>query len=400
MRVVAGSWAMALELVRSKQVMSFLGNQSGRRTSRSRRSAGFTLVELLVVIAIIGVLVALLLPAVQAAREAARRAQCSNNLKQIGLASLNHLDGQKCYPSGGWGDGFVGAPDAGYGKDQPGSWQYSILSFMELANLRQMGSGAAVNSQGFIDGITLVNTTPVSAFTCPSRRPAGVSLAMGMGSLKGDFSFLKNVAESTGIVKSDYAASAGEAKVFASNTPGRIMPQPGSIAGGKTFDWNQAANDTETQYFGRQWNQYYQNGVIYYHSEVSEARIEDGTSNTYLVGEKYMPADVYAGSSALTAPGFPSWGENQGMYSGFEWDNQRVAWGADWAVSEQEKFQPSQDRAGVTGLSPEAPFGSAHAAAFNMVYCDGSVHSISYDIDPVTHRDLAVRNDGNAVTTP
>ena len=378
--------------------MTFLGIQSDLRKSRSQRSAGFTLVELLVVIAIIGVLVALLLPAVQAAREAARRAQCSNNLKQMGLASLNHLDAQKAYPSGGWGDGFVGAPDAGYGKSQPGSWQYSLLSFMELNNLRQMGSGAAVGSQGFIDGITLVNTTPVSAFTCPSRRPAAVSQAMGMGTLKPDFAFLKAVAEGTGIVKSDYAANAGEAKVFAADTPGRQIPQPSSIAAGKTFNFNQ--QDTETQYFGRVWNWYYQNGVIYYASEVSEARIEDGTSNTYLIGEKYMPADVYAGSSAMTGAGFPSWGENQGMYSGYEWDNQRVAWGADWPVSEQEKFQPSQDQGGVTGLTPERPFGSAHAAAFNMVYCDGSVHSLSYDIDPVTHRNLAARNDGNAVTTP
>ncbi|WP_428308895.1 DUF1559 domain-containing protein [Lacipirellula sp.] len=354
---------------------------------------------MLVVIAIIGVLVALLLPAVQAAREAARRAQCQNNLKQMGIASLNHLDSQKAYPSGGWGDGFVGVPDNGYGKNQPGSWQYSLLEFMELGSIRKLGTGAATNSDAFKQAIIQVNTTPVPAFSCPSRRPASPSVAMGMGALKTELKFLQAIAESTGIVKSDYAASAGTSRIFASNTPGGLLVQPDTIAGGKTAAWS----DTDSTSMGDRNsspNPAFQNGVVHYRSEVAENRIEDGTSNTYLIGEKYIPADVYAGSSAMAGVGFPSWGENQGMYSGFEWDNQRVAWSSVWPVDQQENFQPSQDRSGVTGVTPERPFGSAHAAAFNMVYCDGSVHSISYDIDVVTHGSLADRQDGNAVATP
>src|SRR3977135_3561541 len=81
---------------------------------RRERSGGFTLVELLVVIAIIGILVALLLPAIQAAREGARRAQCKSNLKQLALGCLNHHDTQKHFPTGGWGYQWVGDPDRGF----------------------------------------------------------------------------------------------------------------------------------------------------------------------------------------------------------------------------------------------------------------------------------------------
>ena len=113
------------------------------RVITRRRATGFTLVELLVVIAIIGVLVALLLPAIQAAREAARRRECQNHLKQIGLAILNHETAVKAFPHGGWGFEWTGDPDSGTGERQPGGWGFGTLQYMEGMAAFNIGKGLA-----------------------------------------------------------------------------------------------------------------------------------------------------------------------------------------------------------------------------------------------------------------
>src|SRR5262245_9385622 len=112
-----------------------------KRSSPTARWAAFTLVELLVVISVIAVLVGLLLPAVQQAREAARRMQCSNNLKQIGLGALNHESTHQYLPSGGWGHRWVGDADSGFGRSQPGGWVYSLLPYVEQSALHSRGAG-------------------------------------------------------------------------------------------------------------------------------------------------------------------------------------------------------------------------------------------------------------------
>ena len=134
------------------------------------RTRAFTLVELLVVIAIIGVLVALLLPAVQAARGSARRIQCSNHLKQIGLAFHNHHDTLGHLPTGGWGWDYVGDPDGGFAENQPGGWTYNILPYIEQQALREIGIGQAGPLKQA--GLARFVGVPINFYSCPFRWPA------------------------------------------------------------------------------------------------------------------------------------------------------------------------------------------------------------------------------------
>jgi prepilin-type N-terminal cleavage/methylation domain-containing protein len=144
---------------------------AGSEDRMSRRN-GFTLVELLVVIAIIGVLVALLLPAVQAAREAARRSQCMNQLKQLALASLNHESAHGHMPTGGWGWKWQGEPEGGYAEKQPGGWAFNLLAFAEQTQLRNLVSGIPKTDRAAREAAMLkLVQTPVATFNCPSRRP-------------------------------------------------------------------------------------------------------------------------------------------------------------------------------------------------------------------------------------
>jgi prepilin-type N-terminal cleavage/methylation domain-containing protein len=140
---------------------------------RSKRTAAFTLVELLVVIAIIGVLVALLLPAVQAAREAARRMQCQNNLKQIGLGLLNYENSKKEIPGGSW----YGVPAAQ--KTRYDRWTVSVLAFIEQGGLAQQLDLKQPMSTTTTNNATVVRNQQISAdsviptFICPSDTAAG-----------------------------------------------------------------------------------------------------------------------------------------------------------------------------------------------------------------------------------
>ncbi len=304
---------------------------------------GFTLVELLVVVAIIAILIAMLLPAVQAAREAARDMQCKNNLKQHGLAAINHLETHRFLPTGGWGWLWIGDPDGGFGRKQGGGWLYSILPYREDEELWLLGKGGsdvekrAANAQRI--------TTTFEGINCPSRRETGLFPVIYLPS---DSDPVERVARSC------YAANVGDEMVV------EFDSGPGSLAAGMLPSYCRS-KDTETLH-----------GVSFWCSQVDSDDIRDGTSHTYLIGEKYvMPEQYLTGGNGA---------ENETALTGFNNDNFRCA-----------AVPPMRDRPGVNN---EFAFGSAHAASVNFVFCDGSVHGISFEIDPELHKALAHREDG------
>lgn len=330
--------------------------------ARNSRLRGFTLVELLVVIAIIGILVALLLPAIQAAREAARRTQCQNNLKQLSVATLNYENTYKSLPSGGWGWHWMGDPDGGVGKNQPGSWLYSILPFLEEANVKTIAQGLPL-AEKKIELMKLCSVS-IPAMNCPSRRGSGVFL---FPYPKGDV--YRNMVTPKVIVRGDYGACMGGRL-----TPTDGLPEPLTLEQGKTINWTpyEKTYDTQRKIYVDKFD-----GAICYHSEIALKRITDGASQTYMLGEKFLEANHYD-------DGIPDY-DDQSYYIGFDQDANLSSY-----------VTPLQDTVLNGTVSPTFRFGSVHVSAFHMSFCDGSVHSISYDIDPDVHRSLGSRN-GNDV---
>jgi prepilin-type processing-associated H-X9-DG protein len=350
------------------------------------------------VIAIIGILVALLLPAVQAAREAARRTQCKNGAKQLALGCMLHLDTQKYFPSGGWNDQYAADPNRGYGYNQPGSWYFSILAYIEEQSSRDFAKGMGAPSTGaFQTAIQRTYQTPVAAFHCPSRRPARLYPRTGSDG--------PGISTLTEDIKGDYAANAGDTLSSAADGfggafmgPPAGMPYaaidaaPAPPTAGAVFADTSCTPITSRAGTGPPPT--CQDGVIGYHSQLKVRQISDGTSKTYLLGEKFQSPKYYENAPAAGG----GYGDNQSAYTGMEWDNERVAWNPLTTYTPPD-FQPRQDFDGADNSNLFA-FGSAHAGGFNMAMCDGSVQFVSYDIDVDTHRYLAVRNDGNSPVLP
>ena len=311
-----------------------------------RNRAAFTLIELLVVISIIAILIALMLPAVQMVREAARRSQCQNNLRQIGLAVHLHHDAHNQLPTGGWGFRWVGAADRGYDRQQPGGWIYNTLPYLEQAAVRNMADGNSIEQRDANTAAML--QVPIPLFHCPSRRSADL-----YPYTEAKFE-LRNSLPVSRAAKSDYAINGGDVSI-----DGGFGPDSMRAEELRDYEWPDLTDAT---------------GISFVRSEWSLSDIKDGTTNTLMIGEKYLKI----GSVGR------GYGDDQTLYMGDDADIRR------WCMD-----PPMQDSHHVA--DPDR-FGSRHASGCMAVLCDGSTTSIAFSVDKKVFQNLGNRRDGETLS--
>jgi prepilin-type N-terminal cleavage/methylation domain-containing protein len=296
---------------------------------------GFTLIELLVVIAIIAILIALLVPAVQKVREASARTACSNNLKQLGL-------GFHAYH-----DTFKNLPPSRIDANGGANWPVLILPYIEQGDLFKLWNIKAV----YYDQSPAFTQSQVPTYYCPARRSAGDNMLstvgdMGVAGALGDYGVCDGDNSDGHAYNSEHANGAVIISSYGVDPPGV---------------------------------------ALHWHSLTNFQTITDGTSNTFLAGEKHVVLGKFGIGGDFTTTGDPH-GDGS-IYNG-DPENQNAA----------RIAGPSN----LLALSPTTPynaqFGSWHQDMCQFVMCDGAVKAISNNIDPQNYRRLGVRNDGEVIT--
>ncbi|MBX3436715.1 MAG: DUF1559 domain-containing protein [Planctomycetaceae bacterium] len=325
----------------------------------ARRQRGFTLIELLVVIAIIAILIALLLPAVQQAREAARRTQCRNNLKQFGLALHNYHDVHLTFPSGTvyglWG------------------WKAMVLPFVELNNMydvinfadnidhtggtcRGQGAGCYTNQHQNnaqdAAGILNYSSTKKAIYGCPSDPREQTSYNATLKTVSGSYLGVAGNHSSTGRCN-------GSNPDAIPNTRFRITFPAGHSACGTTNPYIAECPGVPNK----------DNGILWFASKVSIGQIADGTSNTLIVGERAIDPDK-------------SWGWDA---TGTECDQ--------WIGTGDPMRAPRPDDTWANSIH----FNSHHTGIAQFLVADGSVHALSYNINFATFQALGTRAGGEVI---
>ncbi len=329
-------WSLSGNLLnRSENDFSSKGSSKGLIGRRS----GLTLIELAVSISIVGLLFALLLPAISSIRESSRKVTCGNRSRQLVLAAIHHELSQKYYPSNGWGVNWVGMNDQGFGARQPGGWLYSVLPFLEQGVLHKLAPSEF--SLGQTISFEAYSVIEVSVLLCPSRPfPNTIDVDSAIA-----YHYANPISFAS---RTDFAVNSGDA--FYVNGFG-----PASLRD-RTYSWPSMKKAT---------------GLAHVRSEILSSQITDGKSNVIYCGEKWAISPYESNKDP---------GNNQPWHCGDAHDIRRFTFSP-----------PCKDGSKNCNM---LSFGSAHSFGCNFAFVDGSVHFILFSIHPDIFKSLGNRSDG------